>query len=65
MAVYVANANAHVSTLVSTDKIVTLLEEYITEEHRSVVRFLWAKGVNAKEIYLRYVTCLRREVFVT
>jgi hypothetical protein len=25
--------------------------EYITEEQRSVVRFLWAKGPNAKDIH--------------
>jgi hypothetical protein len=29
----------------------TVLEEYITEEQRSVVRFIWAKGLNAKNIY--------------
>jgi hypothetical protein len=28
----------------------TVLEEYTTEEQRSVVRFLWAKGLNAKDI---------------
>jgi hypothetical protein len=28
-----------------------MLEECITEEQSSVVRFLWAKGVNAKYIY--------------
>jgi hypothetical protein len=27
-----------------------MLEEYITEEQNSVVRFLWAKGLNAKHI---------------
>jgi hypothetical protein len=27
------------------------LEEYATEEQRSVVRFLWAKGLNAKDIH--------------
>jgi hypothetical protein len=26
----------------------TVLEEYTTEEQRSFVRFLWAKGLNAK-----------------
>jgi hypothetical protein len=30
---------------------VTLLEECITKEQRSVVRFLWAKGLNAKNIH--------------
>jgi hypothetical protein len=29
----------------------TVLEEYITEEQRSVVHFLWAKGLNAKDIH--------------
>jgi hypothetical protein len=28
----------------------TVLEEYITEEQRSGLRFLWAKGLNAKDI---------------
>jgi transposase-like protein len=28
----------------------TVLEEYATEEQRSAVRFLWAKGLNAKDI---------------
>jgi hypothetical protein len=34
-------------------KMATVLEEYTTEELRSVVRFffLWAKGLNAKDIY--------------
>jgi hypothetical protein len=29
----------------------TLLGEYTTEEQRSVVRFLWAKGLYAKDIH--------------
>jgi hypothetical protein len=29
----------------------TVLEEGTTEEQRSVVRFLWAKGLNAKDIH--------------
>jgi hypothetical protein len=29
----------------------TMLEDCTTEEQRSVVRFLWAKGLNAKDIY--------------
>jgi hypothetical protein len=29
----------------------TVLEEYIAEKQRSVVRFLWAKGLNAKDIH--------------
>jgi hypothetical protein len=30
--------------------MVTVLEKCTTEEQRSVVRFLWAKGLNAKDI---------------
>jgi hypothetical protein len=29
----------------------TVLEEYITEEQRSVVCLLWKKGLNAKDIH--------------
>jgi hypothetical protein len=29
----------------------TVLEECSTEEYRSVVRFLWAKGLDAKDIH--------------
>jgi hypothetical protein len=29
----------------------TVLEEYTTGEQRFVVRFLWAKGLNAKDIH--------------
>jgi hypothetical protein len=29
----------------------TVTEEYITEKQRSVVSFLWAKGLNAKDIH--------------
>jgi hypothetical protein len=28
----------------------TVLEEFTTEEHRSVMRFLWENGLNAKDI---------------
>jgi hypothetical protein len=44
MTVYVANAHAHVYRLVSTDKIVTLLEEYITEEQLSALPFFVGKS---------------------
>jgi hypothetical protein len=36
-------------------KMATVLEGYTTEEHQSVVHFLWAKGLNAKDI--------RKEIF--
>jgi hypothetical protein len=29
----------------------TVLEEFITQEQRSVVQFLWAKGLSAKDIH--------------
>jgi hypothetical protein len=29
----------------------TVPEEYTTEEHRSLVLFLWAKGLNAQDIH--------------
>jgi hypothetical protein len=32
-------------------KMPTVLEEYTTEEQRSLVHFLWAKGLNAKDIH--------------
>jgi hypothetical protein len=32
-------------------KMATVLDEYTTEGQRSVVRFLWAKGLNAKDIH--------------
>jgi hypothetical protein len=41
----------HVQWLVSVVEMATVLEEYPAEEQRSVVRFLWAKGHNAKNIY--------------
>jgi hypothetical protein len=41
-----------------------VLEEFTTEEQRSVVGFfLWTKGLNAKDIHEKFC-CLRREVFV-
>jgi hypothetical protein len=43
-------ADAHVQRLISIVKMVTMLEEYTAEEQRSVVRFLWAKGLYAKDI---------------
>jgi hypothetical protein len=31
--------------------VVTVLQECITDEQHSVVHFLWAKGLNAKDIH--------------
>jgi hypothetical protein len=41
----------HVQRLVSEAKMATVLEEYSTEEQRSLVHFLWAKGLGAKAIH--------------
>jgi hypothetical protein len=54
--------------LVKVVKMATVLEEYTTEEQRSVVRFLWAKGLNAKDIHkeifhLYGEMCLSRKAF--
>jgi hypothetical protein len=47
----VADAHAHVQRLVSVVKMRTVLEGYTTEEQRSFVGFLWAKGLNANDIH--------------
>jgi hypothetical protein len=51
MTVLVGDAHAHVLRLVSVVNMATVLEESITEEQRSVVRFLWTKGLNSKDIH--------------
>jgi hypothetical protein len=51
MAVYESDAHAHVRRVVSVVKWATEFEENTTEERRSVVRFLWAKGLSAKDIH--------------
>jgi hypothetical protein len=51
MKIYVADAHAYVQMLVLVFKIATVLEENTTEEQRSLVRFLWTKGLNANDIY--------------
>jgi hypothetical protein len=40
--------HVHVQKLVSVVKMATVLEEYTIDEQHSVVRFLWAKELNAK-----------------
>jgi hypothetical protein len=37
--------------MVSVVKMMTVLEECITEEHRSVVRFLFEKRLNEKDVH--------------
>jgi hypothetical protein len=51
MTVYVADAHGHVQRLVSVVKMATELDECKTEEQRSLLRVLWAKGRNAKDIH--------------
>jgi hypothetical protein len=41
----------HIQRLISAVKMVTMLEEYATEEPNSVVHFLRAKGLNTKDIH--------------
>jgi hypothetical protein len=42
----------------------TMLEDCTTEEQRSVSRLMWAKGLNAKDIHKKIISCLWWEVFV-
>jgi hypothetical protein len=58
MRVQVGDAHANVQRLVSVVKMTTVLEECTTEEQRSVVRFLRARGLNAKDIHKDF-SCLR------
>jgi hypothetical protein len=41
-----------------------MVTELPTEEQHSVVRFLWAKGLNAKDIHKEMFPVLQWEVFV-
>jgi hypothetical protein len=41
----------HVHRLVLIVKMATVLEDCTTKDKRSVVHFLWAKGLNAKDIH--------------
>jgi hypothetical protein len=48
--------------------VATVLEDCTTEEQRSVMRFLWAKGLNVKDIhkeicYVYGTKCLPRKSF--
>jgi hypothetical protein len=46
----------HVQRLVSVVKMVTVHEECALEEKHSDMLFLWAKGLNAKDIYKEMFT---------
>jgi hypothetical protein len=50
MTVKVADTDMHVQRLVSVVQSVTMLEDCTTKEQCSLVRFLWAKGLDAKDI---------------
>jgi hypothetical protein len=56
-------ADAHVQRLVSEVKMATVLEECHIEDQRSVVHFLWTKGLNASDIH-KEMSCLWYEVFI-
>jgi hypothetical protein len=56
MTVWVADVHAHVQRLDSVVEMATMLEEYTTEDQNSVVRFLWAKGLNTKDIHKEIFT---------
>jgi hypothetical protein len=51
MTVQLADARAHVQRLVSVVKRGTMLEEYTNEEQPSIVRFLWVKELDIKDIF--------------
>jgi hypothetical protein len=51
MIVYVADTHAHVQRQVSVVKMATMPGKCNTEEQRSVLRFLWAKGLSTEEIH--------------
>jgi hypothetical protein len=63
MTVCVADAHARVQRVVLVVKMATVLE-CATEEQRSVVRFFVGKRTQCEGYSLKYVTCLRWEVFV-
>jgi hypothetical protein len=65
MTVLVANAHAHAQRLVLVAKMATVLEEYTTEEQRSVVLYPFVgKRTQCKGYSQRNVSHLRWEVFV-
>jgi hypothetical protein len=51
MTVLVADGHAHVQRLISVVEMATVLEGCTTEEQRSIVRFLSAKGLTAKNVH--------------
>jgi hypothetical protein len=55
MTVQVADTHAHIQRVVSVVKMATVLEECAAEEQRPLLRLLWAKELNAKDI--------RKEIF--
>jgi hypothetical protein len=51
MTVKVADVHARVQRLNSVVKMAIVLDEFTTEEQQSVLRFLWSKGLGAKDIH--------------
>jgi hypothetical protein len=54
----------HLQRLVSAVKMATFREVVLPKSNVSYAFFLWAKGLNAKDIHKKNVSCLRWEVFV-
>jgi hypothetical protein len=53
-----------IQRLVSVVKMAKVLEEYITEKQRSVVRFFCGEENSIQVIFIKKSFCLRWEVFV-
>jgi hypothetical protein len=53
MTVYVADTHAHVQKLVLVVKMAKVLEEYITEEQRSAVRFFLCSLCSMQRIFIK------------
>jgi hypothetical protein len=49
----------HIQRLVSVVELATMVDECSTEEQCSVVRFLWEKGLNAKDIHKCFLFMMR------
>jgi hypothetical protein len=63
MTVYLADAHTPVQKLISEVKMATMLEECTAEEQRSVLRFLRARGLDAK-IFIKKYFLFTVEVFI-
>jgi Tat protein secretion system quality control protein TatD with DNase activity len=53
MTVYVADAHANVQRLVSVVKMATVLEEFTTEEQRSILHFFCEQKDSMRRIFIK------------